>query len=164
MKTLKFFLKAGFALLFLLLTLNSCDNEQDVDLAEDPELRNDVYNQILSDQDLFNEFLAEMRESEKSLEWMRENKPMMRNMYSRNQVRGMMRNQPEVIDSLMEGMYRTMEEDTTLFRRNPQMHQRMMQHMMMMMERDTAMYGQMQRRMQQHRMNGMGNGRNMRNR
>ena len=140
MKTLKFFLKAGFALLFLLLTLNSCDNEQDVDLAEDPELRNDVYNQILSDQDLFNEFLAEMRESEKSLEWMRENKPMMRNMYSRNQVRGMMRNQPEVIDSLMEGMYRTMEEDTTLFRRNPQMHQRMMQHMMMMMERDTAMY------------------------
>ncbi|MGB7842545.1 MAG: hypothetical protein WBL21_07130 [Salinimicrobium sp.] len=160
MKTMNSFLRMGFAMLLFLLTLSSCDNEKDVDLAEDPELRNDVYNQILSNEDLFTEFVTEMRQNDTTMQWMRKNKPMMRNMYGRNQVRSMMRNNPEVIDSLMQGMMTTMEEDTTMFRRNPQMHQRMMKHMMMMMDRDTAMYNQMQQRMEERRKNRMGNRRN----
>lgn len=160
MKTMNFFLRTGLVMLFFLFTLSSCDNEPDVDLAEDPELRNDVYNQILNNEELFTEFMTEMRQSDTSMQWMRQNKPMMRNMYGRNQVRSMMRNNPEVIDSLMQGMMTTMEQDTTMFRRNPQMHQRMMQHMMMMMDRDTAMYDQMQQRMQERRKGKMGNRRN----
>lgn len=152
MKNFSFFLKTGFAALFLLLTLNACDNDREVNLATDEELRDDVYEQILSDQELFTEFMEEMRESDKPMQWMAEHKPMMRNMYGRNQVRHMMRNNPETMDSLMQGMMIMMEQDTTMFRRNPEMHQRMMQHIMMMMERDTAMYGEMQRRMQQQRM------------
>lgn len=154
MKTFKLFFRTG--LLFSLLIFSSCE-EREVDLAEDPELRSEVYNQILSDEQLFTGFMDEMRENDRALEWMQEHKPMMRNMYGRNQVRSMMRNNPEVIDSLMQGMMVMMEQDTTLFRRNPEIHKRMMQHIMMMMERDTAMYGQMQRRMQQHQMGNMRN-------
>ncbi|GAB2775670.1 hypothetical protein [Salinimicrobium soli] len=152
MKNFSLFLKTGLAALFLLLTLNSCDNDRDVNLATDQELREDVYDQILNDEELFTEFMEEMRESEKPMQWMAQHKPMMRNMFTRNQMRRTMRNDPDVIDSVMQGMMYVMEEDTTMFRRNPEMHQRMMQHIMMMMERDTAMYGEMQRRMQQHQM------------
>lgn len=149
MKTAVIFLQRSFGLLLFLFLLNSCDREKEIDLSEDEAVRNDVYEQILSDEQLFNEFVEEMRESDRPMQWMSQHKPMMRNMYGRNQVRRMMRNNPEMMDSLMQGMFIMMEDDTTMFRRNPQMRQRMMQHFMMMMERDTSMYGQMQQMMQQ---------------
>ena len=149
MKTAVVFFRAGLSLMLFFFMLSSCDRETKVNLAEDEAVRNDVYEQILSDEDLFNEFMEEMRQSERPMTWMRQHKPMMRNMYGRNQVRQMMRNNPEMVDSLMQGMMTMMEQDTTMFRRNPQMHQKMMQHLMMMMQRDTAMYGQMQQMMNQ---------------
>ncbi|MGB7786218.1 MAG: hypothetical protein WBL27_08970 [Salinimicrobium sp.] len=155
MKTLQLLFKTGLGALLFLLFLTSCD--RDVDLKEDEALRDNVYEQILSDQELFNEFMEEMRESDMPMTWMSQHKPMMRNMYSRNQVRRMMQNNPEVIDSLMQNMVVMMEQDSTMFRRNPQMHRRMMQHLMMMMQRDTAMYGQMQQMMQQRRGKMMNN-------
>jgi hypothetical protein len=151
MKTLANFLKAGLGLLSILILLSACDREAEVNLAEDEELRDDVYQQILNDEELFTEFLNEVRESERPMTWMSEHKPMMRNMFTRNQVRRTMRNDPDVIDSVMQGMMYVMEEDTTMFQRNPRMHRRMMQHIMMMMKRDTAMYGQMERMMEEHR-------------
>lgn len=137
---------------FLAMILWGCDNDQKVDLSEDPEQREEVYEQILNDKDMFNEFMNKMRENDQSMTWMANHKPMMRNMYGRNQMRHMMRNNPEAMDSIMEGMMIMVKEDTTMIHRNPDMHQRIMQHMMIMMDRDTAMYRQMQERMQQKKM------------
>lgn len=147
MKTLKqkpgvllfIFLFAGFFL--------ACEGEQGVDLKEDEAVRQDVYNQILNDEELFNEFIDQMRNSSRSMDWMRANRPMMRNMYSHRQVQAMMQQDPEVLDTLIEGMMSNMQRDTT------RMHQRMRQNWFRMMERDTVMYRQMQERFQQRRGN-----------
>jgi hypothetical protein len=142
MKTLKqsgvllfIFLFAGFFM--------ACDREQDVDLKEDEVVRQDVYNQILNDEELFNEFIDQMRNSSRSMDWMMANRPMMRNMYSHRQVQTMMQQDPEVLDTLMQGMMSNMPRDTT------RMHQRMRKNWFRMMERDTIMYRQMQERFQQ---------------
>lgn len=145
--------------LLLISLFFACDDrERGIDLQENEENREEVYQQILNDEELFSEFMNEMRESRRSMEWMASDRPMMRNMYGRQQVQSMMKNHPEMMDSVMQEMM-TMHWDTTRMHRNPQMRQRMMQNMMRMMEQDTAMYREMQERMQENR---TGMGRNMR--
>lgn len=135
-------------LIFLVAGLSlACDRDQDVDLKKDEAVKRSVYNQILNDEELFNEFMDQMRNSRRSMDWLRANKPMMRNMYSHRQVQAMMKQDPEVLDSLMQGMISHRLRDTTL------MHQRMRQNWFRMMERDTALYRQMKERFQQRREN-----------
>lgn len=130
---------------FSAVIFTACDQQRTLDLKEDEATKQDVYNQILGDEELFNEFIEQMRESNRSMEWMRANRPMMRNMYSHRHVQAMMQENPEVLDSLMQGMMSTMHSDST------RMHQRMRQNWFRMMERDTLMYRQMQERLQQNR-------------
>jgi hypothetical protein len=153
MKTLKVKLPLLSMFFLFSLLIISCDADDRIDLTEDPEERQEVYQQIINDDELLQEFLTEMRNSDKAMQMMAENRPMMRNMYGRNQMRRMMRNNPQVIDTMMQGMMMVIEQDTTMFRKNPELHRRMMQHIMVMMERDTTMYRQMQERMQQRQMN-----------
>ncbi|MEG9328274.1 hypothetical protein SAMN04488034_103282 [Salinimicrobium catena] len=152
METLKTKLQLGILFLFSLLIIG-CDADDRIDLTEDPEERQEVYQQIINDDELLQEFLTEMRNSDQAMEMMAANRPMMRNMYGRNQMRRMMMNNPQVVDTMMQGMMMVMEQDTTMFRRNPELHRRMLQHIMVMMERDTSMYRQMQERMQQRQRN-----------
>ncbi len=123
----------------------SCEErEQEINLAENEAQRQEVYDQILSDEELFNEFMGEMTE----------NRDMMRNMYTREQVEAMMLADPDIIDSVVVGMYSVMERDT-MMRQNPERRERMMRNMMNMMERDTAMHRMMQERMQERHMGNM---------
>ncbi|MCY2687646.1 hypothetical protein [Salinimicrobium sp. TH3] len=120
----------------------SCEErEQEINLAENEAQRQEVYEQILSDDELFNEFMEEMTED----------RNMMRNMYTRKQVEASMMADPEVMDSVLIGVYAVMEQDSMLMR-NPERRERMMQNMTRMMERDTAMYMEMQERMEEGRM------------
>ena len=121
----------------------SCEErEQEINLSENEAQREEVFQQILNDKEVFNDFMGEMRE----------NRQMMRNMYTRKQVEATMMNDPDIIDSVMVGMYSVMGRDS-MMRRNPQRRERMRRNMMNMMERDTAMYRMMQQRMGQGRMN-----------
>lgn len=147
MKNLKMRIPLILSLLLGTCLFMACEDER-VELAENPEQREEAFDQILNDEDLFNDFMNKMRENDQSMQWMASHRPMMRNMYGRNQVHNMMRNNPEVMDSVMQGMMIMFEEDTTMIHRNPKMHQRIVQHMMIMVDRDTAMYRQMQERMQ----------------
>src|SRR5690606_4326319 len=132
-------------LLFFVVLISGCDRAQDVDLKDDVETRQDVFDQILNDEELFTEFVGQMRESDQSMEWMRANRPMMRSMYSRRQVQALMRENPETLDSLMEGMMTSMQKDTTRIR------QRMRQNWFRMMEEDTMFNRQMQERFRERR-------------
>lgn len=130
-----------------LFSLLSCDSDNRIDLTEDPEERQEVYQQILNNEQLFTEFINEMRENDQSMQWMHSNRPMMRNIYGRRHMQQVMANHPEVIDTMMmQGMM--MQRDTSIYRRNPEMQRRMIEHMTIMMEQDTSMYRQMQERMQ----------------
>lgn len=144
MKSFKIKVPALFILPVFMLALLGCDADDRIDLAEDPEERQEVYQQILSDEQLFTEFIDEMRQNDRSMEWMRASRPMMRNMYGRQHMQQVMANHPEVIDTMMMQGMMMMQTDTTMFRRNPEMRRRMMQNMMLMMQRDTSMYRQMQ--------------------
>ena len=130
--------------------LLACEDER-IELAENPEQREEAFQQILSNEELFNDFMNEVRGSDQSMEWMAGHRPMMQNMYGRNQMRHMMRNNPEVMDSIMDVMMVMVEKDTSMLNKNPRMQQRLAEHMMIMMDRDTALYQQMQQRMQQKR-------------
>lgn len=136
-----------FSVLFAITILFvSCEEqEQVIDLSENPEKREEIYQQILNDDDLLTEFMNEMRK----------NPSMMRNLYTREQVEATMMADPVVMDSVLMGMYRVIEQDSMLLR-NPERRERMMQNMTNMMSRDTSMYREMQERMQEGEM-GMRN-------
>lgn len=134
----------GLVCLFL---FSACEEER-IDLKENTEQRNEVFNQILEDEELFTQFMDEMRGNENTMDWMRNHRGMMRNFYGKKQVTHMMRNKPEVMDSVMQGMIMFYDRDTTM-QGSPEWRNRMRQHMMIMMERDTVMYKQMQEQMQQ---------------
>ncbi|WP_029034572.1 hypothetical protein [Salinimicrobium terrae] len=121
----------------------SCEEqEREVNLLDNEEQREEVYQQILADEELFNEFLDEMRD----------NRQMMRNIYTREQVEATMMADPEVIDSVLVGLYAVIDQDSMLLR-DPARREQMMQNIMNMVERDTAMYGEMRERMEERRMN-----------
>lgn len=132
-----------FSVLFAITILFvSCEEqEQVIDLSENPEKREEIYQQILNDDDLLTEFMNEMRK----------NPSMMRNLYTREQVEATMMADPVVMDSVLMGMYRVIEQDSMLLR-NPERRERMMQNMTNMMSRDTSMYREMQERMQEGEM------------
>ncbi len=120
----------------------SCEEqEQEIDLAENEMQKQEVFEQIINDEELFVEFMAEVRD----------NHQMMRNMYTREQVEAMMMADPEIIDVVLTDIYAVMEQDTMLMQ-NPERRKRMMKNMTVMMQRDTAMYREMQRRMQESEM------------
>lgn len=133
-----------FIVLLLASILTSCDTEKDeIRLSESEELREDVYQQILSDKTYFDEFMEEMRENEQSMEWMMANRPMMQRAYGNPQMNNMMQNYPEMRQGMMRSMMKMMQQDTLLYNQ-----------MQRMIQQDTMMYNHMQRMMQQGRMGG----------
>lgn len=136
-------ISAVFSLLFIFV-FTSCDNDnRPVNLSEDPLARENVFEQILNDEELFREFMNELRENDTSLQWMTENRPMMSRMYGGENMHRMMRNNPQMRDSMMQGMFMGMESDSSM-RPTPQMRERMLSHMRIMMERDTAFARELQ--------------------
>ncbi len=95
---------------------------QQVDLKQNEQLKNDVYQQILNDSSLFNDFINEMRQNEQSMEWMRANRLMMGRMYNQGQMQRMMQNNPEMRQQMMRNMKNMMKKDSAMHR---QMHNMM---------------------------------------
>lgn len=128
--------------------------QEEVDLRENEAQRNAVYDQILNDEELFRDFMNRMSQNDQSIDWMVSNRDMMQEMYSREHMQTMMRENPQMMNNMMQEMMAAMQRDTTMMHQNPAMRERMMENMMNMMQQDTAMYNQMQQRMQQPRMGG----------
>lgn len=144
---LKFPLVLGF--LLLVFSFSSCDNDDRVvNLSDNPEAREGVYEQILNDEQLFGEFMNELRENRRSMEWMDSNRPMMNRLYGGERMHNMMRRNPQMRDSMMQGMFNSMERDTAM-KATPQMRERMLRHMSIMMERDTSFARQLKQMVRQ---------------
>ena len=114
----------------------SCEDEEP--LIEDEEERAEVFQEILSNEQLFNAFINEMSENPQSLEWAHSSESMRRNLYSTAQLQTMLEEDPQMRDSLMQLIVVVMEEDTAM-QHSPQMRDRMIRHLDMMMEKDTAL-------------------------
>lgn len=155
MKNLNQIVIASLSIL-LLMVVTSCNNStaaqsQEVHLKKNEQLKERVFEQIMSDEELLTEFLNEMHEDRQAMEWMRGNQPMVQSVYGGNNMRNMMRQNPEMRQQMMQNMMEMMDNDTTM-RPDPEMRRKMMQSMMRMMEQDTAMQNRMREMMQRHRM------------
>ena len=139
MKNFNVKISALFSIFIISLLFISCDNDDDraPDLSGNPEAREDVYNQILSDEQLFTEFTNRMSQDTRAMESLGNNRQWNDRMYGGDQMHRMMRDNPQRRDSLMHGMMANMERDTTM-RPSPQMRQQMLQHVQVMMQRDTT--------------------------
>lgn len=131
----------------VMVSILACNNSeaaqtQEVDLKENEQLKEKVFDQILNDDELRTEFTSRMRQ----------NRSMMQRLYSGNQMREMMRSNPEMRQQMMRNMMEIMG-DSTMVRPDPAMRRQMMQNMMNIMERDTAMQNRMREMMQRHHMN-----------
>jgi hypothetical protein len=115
----------------------SCDPVQnkDVNLSENEDLRYDVYQQILNDEQLFSEFMTEMSQNENAMETMMAEQPMREMFYGRQQILDMMGSNPEIRENILQGV-------------------------MDMMRKDSAVYNRMQYMMEQHRTAGPRDGLN----
>lgn len=166
MKNLSNVLFTGFGV-FLLITSIACNKE--VDLKENEQLKEEVFEQILNDEELFMDFTRTMREDGNAMQWMRENQSMMQDFYGGKEMQNMMRGNPEMRQNMMENimqmmmdtafmpsnnqmrhqmrqnLWRMMERDTS--RMNPEMREQMLEYMRRMMVRDTIMQNQMQQMM-----------------
>lgn len=134
MKNLSNVLITGFVGL-LLITSIACNRE--VDLKENEQLKEEVFGQILNDEELFMDFTRTMREDGNAMQWMRENQPMMQDFYGGKEMQNMMRGNPEMRQHMMDNMMQMMM-DTTFMPSNNQMRQQMRQNLWRMMERDTS--------------------------
>ena len=139
----------------LLMTSMACNNSeaasfQEIDLKRNEQLKERVFEQILSDEELFSDFTGKMRENSQAMQWMRENRPMMQNFYGGKQIQDMMRRNPEMRQQIMQNMLRMMERDTA--RMNPEMREQMLENMRRMMARDTVMQNRMHQMMQGNNM------------
>ncbi|MGM1057441.1 MAG: hypothetical protein ACQEWG_16265 [Bacteroidota bacterium] len=142
MKNLGKVIITAFSGLLLMISM-ACNNSkaasfQEIDLKRNEQLKERVFEQILSDEELFSDFTGKMRENSQAMQWMRENRPMMQNFYGGKQMQDMIRRNPEMRQNMMQNMMQLMERDTTFMPRNPEMRQQMMQNMLRMMERDTT--------------------------
>ena len=125
----------------LLMTFMACNNSdaasfQEIDLKKNEQLKEKVFEQILNDEELFRDFTMKMRENGQSMQWMRENRPMMQDFYGSRQMQDMMRWNPDIRHNMLQNMMQMMERDTAFMSRNPEMSQQMMQNLLKMMERD----------------------------
>lgn len=142
---------AGFMSLLLIFSVfTSCDEDEErvPDLSANPEAREEIYEQILSDEQLLSEFMNDMGENEMAMENFSNNPGMTKRMYGGDRMHRMMRNNPQMRDSLMQGMMMGIERDSTM-RPTPQMRQRMLQHVQIMMQRDSAFASEIRQMMDQ---------------
>ena len=121
------------ALMGLLFTLgviacaNTQDSSKDIDLTKDTQLKEQAFNQILNNRELFNDFMNQMMQNHQSMQWMMGQNQMMQYMYNPENMQYMMQQNPGMSQHMMQGWMNTMQQDTSLY---SQMYEMMQQHPM----------------------------------
>jgi hypothetical protein len=119
---MKYFKKSTFILqtgimVILFLTLISLDagvGGDKTDLASDKELRQNVFNQILTNRELFYEFMNNMMRNRQSMNWMMENGSMMQMMFNENNLQYIMHQNMNMSSYMFSHMMGAAQNDSTL--------------------------------------------------
>jgi len=139
MKTKLFSFKIAFIVTAMtLLSFTSYVNGQEIkestDLTKNTELKNDVFNQIIYNKTLFNEFISDMMQNSQSMNWMLDNRGMMQYVFSDKNLGYLMYNQG-MGNTVMRNMMNTIQSDSSFYNQwnqmmgnypNNRMHQGMM--------------------------------------
>lgn len=87
---------------------------KEVDLNKDKDLREIVYNQIINNQELFNEFMLDAMENQNAMHWMMDNETFMHDMFSSENFDYMMKHRSGMANYMMEEFYDNISNDSLL--------------------------------------------------
>lgn len=110
-------LKNGAFILFVLAAfiIAGCDNEpEEIDLEKNTELRDEVFSQILNNEEVFNAFVDQMRQNTTAMGWTMNNHEFTRQMFRKENMKKIQKHHPEMDNQMMEHMINRMEEDTAV--------------------------------------------------
>ncbi len=104
-------------ILFLILTLGSISagvGKDNIDLTKDNELRNEVFQQIISNKDLLYKFMNSMMNNQQSMYWMMENGGMMQQMFNQNNLQYIMSHNMNMSNYMFNHMMLAAQNDSTI--------------------------------------------------
>ncbi len=104
-------------ILFLILTLGSISagvGKDNIDLTKDNELRNEVFQQIISNKDLLYKFMNSMMNNQQSMYWMMENGGMMQQMFNQNNLHYIMSHNMNMSNYMFNHMMLAAQNDSTI--------------------------------------------------
>lgn len=125
------FMSILMGLLFTTLII-SCSNtgdssSDDIDLTSDNQLKEQVFDQILNNQDLLNDLMNQMMQNQQSMQWMMGNSQMMQYMYNPQHMQYMMQQNQGMRQHMMQSWMNTMKQDTSVY--NDMYHMMQQNHM-----------------------------------
>lgn len=114
MKTIKSMKKWPFILILAggIFTVGCGDMNQEIDLVNNEEQREEVFNQILTNRELSNEFLMEMRNSPDAMTWAMENSDFTHSMFGEENMNHMWDSNPGMDTMMINHMNNRMDRDT----------------------------------------------------
>ena len=118
MKTKSISIGIASILIVLILLLstgytNNPETGKSTDLKKNSQLKENVFNQILNDRELYTEFMNQMMQNQQSMQWMMNNQGMMQYMFSGNHLGYMMHHNQGMTRMMMQNMMNTIQSDST---------------------------------------------------
>ena len=107
-----------------------CETEpDDIDLENNPELREEVFEEILNNQEVYNEFVEKMRQNTTAMGWTMDNQEFTRDMFREENMKRIREHNPDADRQMMDNMVTRMEEDTAVAKEmNRRMQERRLFH------------------------------------
>ncbi len=111
-------------LLFLAFSLFSCAEyyNNEMDLSANEEQREEAFEQILNNEEVFNAFINRMMEETESMHWMMENQNMMNSMFNEDNLDYIMSHNENMHQHMMQNMGDVIYNDTSRMREWEMMH------------------------------------------
>jgi len=103
---------------FLVLFMFSCaeNYNSEIDLSENEEQREQAFEQILNNEEVFNAFMDRMMEETESMHWMMENQNMMNTMFREDNLDYIMSHNENMHQHMMQNMGDVIYSDTSRMR------------------------------------------------
>ena len=103
------------------LTFTGCSNASKIDLANNQAQKQEVFNQISQNQNLFNDFMLQMMQNPQNMQWMMQNEAMVQQMFQQNNLQYMMQHNSEMNTYMMQNMMNMISSDSTYYHQWNQM-------------------------------------------
>jgi lipopolysaccharide biosynthesis regulator YciM len=128
MKKLIFYSLPFFLFIFL---FSACEQELEFEADElraSPELQQDVFNLIASDQDMLNNFFGTLSQQPQEMQQLVNNQQFLQQAFSEQNLQTMLQQNPQMLETMMSNLMSAVQADTTMqqrMRQNPRMREMM---------------------------------------
>jgi hypothetical protein len=128
MKKLIFYSLPFFLFIFL---FSACEQELEFEADElraSPELQQEVFNLIASDQDMLNNFFGTLSQQPQEMQQLVNNQQFLQQAFSEQNLQTMLQQNPQMLETMMSNLISAVQADTTMqqrMRQNPRMREMM---------------------------------------